>query len=147
MRCPLLDWDLLAFVRSLPPETLFLAGMPKGLLKGQLSDWPRWFVTRQKRGFNFHLRWAWMLRRFKGLRDRIDPEALEHFRHQMPESLRRPPNSWRTTEIMQEFGSAWKLLVWSAFLRRFRSSCVVQIGAAGSVEFGSGVAKVADRYA
>lgn len=120
VRCPLLDWNVMAFARSLDPSVLLASGRPKFLLKDQLAGWPSWFLNRPKIGFAYNLRWAWVLRNFAGLRDRIDSEALATFGRCLPEGLTRPPARWTTREIWRHFPQAWKLLAWSAFLRRHR---------------------------
>lgn len=37
VRCPLLDWDLVSYVRTLPPEIIFFNSNSKSLLKAQLQ--------------------------------------------------------------------------------------------------------------
>lgn len=118
VRCPLLDWDVMAFARALDPQTLLGPGRPKHLLKEQLDGWPWWFVDRPKVGFAYHLRWAWAWRSYAGLRERILPEAIDTFELRLPLPLRRPATSWRSVDIWRHFSEAWRLLAWSAFLRR-----------------------------
>jgi asparagine synthase (glutamine-hydrolysing) len=118
MRCPLLDWALMCYVRSLPYEIAAGNGRLKPLLKGQLSQWPRWFLERRKLGFAYNLRWRWALSRFDGLRENVKNEAVEAFGESVPRELRRPARQWNTQAIMNYFGEAWRLLVWSAFLER-----------------------------
>jgi asparagine synthase (glutamine-hydrolysing) len=120
VRCPLVDWDLVAFVRSLPPEQLFYSGRPKSLLKAQLSGWPAWFVERRKLGFPYHLRWAWAIRRFAGLRDMVAPESVAAFGEQVPNALRIQPRLWSSVAILKNFAAAWKLLTWSGFAGRLK---------------------------
>lgn len=115
VRCPLLDWDLLALVRSLGPDVVLHGGKPKALLKGLLGGWPGWFVNRTKVGFAYHLRWAWGVRRFAGLRELVLPDAAEAFGAAVPPPLRGHPRHWRSWDIFRNFGAAWKLLVWSRF--------------------------------
>jgi asparagine synthase (glutamine-hydrolysing) len=122
VRCPLLDWDVMAFARSLPPSALLASDRPKHLLKDQLDGWPAWFLNRPKIGFAYNLRWAWAIRRFAGLRDRIDSEALATFESSLPRTLAQPPARWATREIWRHFPYAWRLLAWSAFLRRTRAT-------------------------
>ena len=117
-RCPLVDFDLLAFARALPPEQLFFTGRPKALLKAQLQGWPAWFLERRKLGFPYHLRWAWGLSRFAGLRELILPESIATFGDRVPEPLRGPPSQWSSRAILKNFPAAWKLLAWSRFLSR-----------------------------
>jgi asparagine synthetase B (glutamine-hydrolysing) len=117
-RCPLLDWDLLAFVRTLPPEQLFLGNHAKGLLKDQLRDWPDSFVHRPKIGFAYRIRWSWGLRRFAGLRELVDAETVEAFGELVPARLRCAPRCWRSWDIFRNFAAVWKLLAWSQFRRR-----------------------------
>ncbi len=120
VRCPLLDWNLMAFARTLKPEALLAANRPKHLLKEQLDGWPSWFLNRRKIGFAYNLRWAWALRRFAGLRDRVDADAQAIFNRVLPETLRRPALQWTTLDIWRHFPQVWKLLAWSAFQRRTR---------------------------
>ena len=122
VRCPLLDWDVMAFARSLPPEVLLPGGVTKGLLKQQLSGWPRWFVERRKAGFTYHLRWAWALRGFVGVRERVSQEAVERFGRELPQALRDRPAAWPCRDILRHFPSVWKLLAWSAFERRLHDA-------------------------
>lgn len=121
-RCAFLDWDLLAFARKLRPQQLFFDGQPKALLRGQLDDWPGWFTQRPKIGFIYHLRWAWGLRGFTGLRDLVVREAVDTFEPLLPIELRKSPQQWEGLAIFHNFSAAWKLLAWSRFLERLRST-------------------------
>jgi asparagine synthase (glutamine-hydrolysing) len=114
-RCPLVDWDLMAFVRSLPAEQLFFTGRPKALLKAQLAGWPVWFVERPKLGFPYRLRWAWGVCRFAGLRDLVTPDSVDTFANHVPRPLRTHPRQWSSLAILRNFPAVWKLLVWSRF--------------------------------
>jgi asparagine synthetase B (glutamine-hydrolysing) len=118
MRCPLLDWHLFSYVRSLPYHLVAGNGGLKPLLKAQLTGWPDWFLNRPKLGFAYNLRWRWVLTRFDGLRESIVREALETFRVNLPQELSGPSARWSTRAIFSNFGAAWKLLAWSTFLRR-----------------------------
>jgi asparagine synthase (glutamine-hydrolysing) len=122
LRCPLLDWDLLSYARSLGPDVLLHGDCVKALLKAQLRAWPRWFVHRRKLGFAYRLRWSWALRRYHGLRELIAPEALEAFRAVLPKPLCCPPSQWRTWSIFKYFREAWMVLAWSCFLRRLHQA-------------------------
>jgi asparagine synthase (glutamine-hydrolysing) len=123
MRCPLLDGDLINYVRSLPFEILVHGGRSKALLKGQLGDWPQWFLERPKLGFAYNLRWHWALSNYSGLRESIDKTAIETFRPYLPLKLRRPAYKWRCRDIFGNFEAAWRLLVWSRFLERLKKAC------------------------
>jgi asparagine synthase (glutamine-hydrolysing) len=118
IRCPLLDLSLMSYVRSLPPDILFQQSSPKHLLKDQLSGWPHWFLERRKLGFAYHLRWHWALTRFSGLREMISSDAIETFASRVPHALQAAPMTWSTQAIFQNFGDAWRLMVWSAFINR-----------------------------
>ena len=118
-RCPFLDWDVMAFARALSPDLLLEGGHSKGLLMGLLEGWPRRFLFRRKRGFTLNLRWAWLTSRFEGLREMVERSAQERLSEFVPEPLRRPARQWPTQEIFHNFPSAWKLVVWSAFERRW----------------------------
>jgi asparagine synthase (glutamine-hydrolysing) len=118
IRCPLLDWSLICYVRSLPFELLTEDDTLKFLLKSQLASWPRWFVNRPKLGFAFNLRWRWALTRFDALREAVTNEAIEMFGDLVPRELRRAARDWTTRDIMEHFSDAWRLLAWSAFLDR-----------------------------
>ncbi len=122
IRCPLLDTDLINYVRSLPFEILVSGGRPKALLKRQLTDWPQWFLERPKLGFAYNLRWHWALSNYSGLRESIDKTASETFRLYLPLELRRVANKWRFTDILGNFEAAWRLLVWSRFLKRLKDT-------------------------
>ena len=119
-RCPLLDWDLVTFVRSLNPDQLFFDGRPKALLKAQLAGWPIRFIDRKKIGFAYNLRWSWALTRFDGLRELVSPEAVETFAHELPAELTGNPVGWKTWSIFNNFPAIWKLLAWSGFIARLR---------------------------
>jgi glycosyltransferase involved in cell wall biosynthesis len=121
----LLDWDLVSFVRSLPPEFLFFDGRPKALLKAQLPDWPQSFVDRPKVGFAYNLRWAWGLRRFAGLRELVTEEAVDLFAKELPSELRRSPRQWSSRVIFKNFSQVWKVLTWSRFAKRLQRAAVV----------------------
>ena len=118
VRCPLLDWDLLAFVRTLPPRQLFARGRAKGLLKAQLAGWPRSFLERPKLGFPYRVRWAWGARRYAGLREMVSVDSVTAFGDQVPARLRQNPANWTTPDVFRNFNAAWKLLVWSRFCAR-----------------------------
>lgn len=122
VRCPLLDWDLIAFVRSLPFEYMSAGGRSKSLLLGQLKGWPRWFLNRKKVGFAYHLRWAWGMRRFAGLRELVIDEAVVAFESQLAPGLRKAPKDWSSLIVFRQFASVWRLLAWSAFLKRFKAA-------------------------
>ena len=124
IRCPLLDWDLVAYARSLPFEILAGDGRNKALLKDQLAGWPRWFLERRKLGFAFNLRWRWGLLGFDGLRESVDREAVETFGELVPEPLRTDPSRWGSRDIFANFGAAWRLMTWSLFMRRLSSASV-----------------------
>lgn len=122
VRCPFLDWDVVAYARSLPYEFLARGDQNKAILKAMLADWPAHFVHRRKSGFAFNLRWLWLIEGFAGLRESVEHEAMETFVDRIPAALRGKPNGWSTLAIMRNFRSAWKLMVWSSFLRRFDST-------------------------
>ena len=119
VRCPLLDWSLMCYLRSLPYEIVAGRGNLKSLLKSQLDGWPEWFIERPKLGFAFNLRWRWALSRFEGLRELVTDEAIETFGELVPSELRLHPRNWTTMAITRRFAEAWRLLVWSMFIRRF----------------------------
>jgi len=117
-RCPLLDWDLMAYVRQLPPEYIFYSGKPKAILKSVLNGWPRWFVERPKVGFAYNLRWAWGAKGYRGLREMVSKETVETFEAHLPIPLRKNPSEWGAYEIFGHFPQVWKLLVWGQFCNR-----------------------------
>ena len=119
-RCPLLDWDVVAFARSLGPDMLFFDGRTKALLKAELGEWPRRFVDRRKIGFAYNLRWSWYISRFEGLREIVRPEAAEMFADKLPSELRVSPSRWKSLSIFRNFPTVWKLAAWSAFEDRVR---------------------------
>jgi asparagine synthase (glutamine-hydrolysing) len=121
-RCPFLDWDVMAFARSLPRELLFHRPVPKALLKSQLTGWPGWFVDRPKMGFSYSLRWGWGTRGFAGLREMVEPEAQAAFAEHVPAALRQPAAGWSHFAIFRNFPAAWRLATWSLFLRRLRTA-------------------------
>lgn len=122
LRCPLLDWDLVSYVRSLPFQILVNGGRMKALLKDQIRSWPRWFLERPKVGFAYNLRWLWGLSRYAGLREAIDHRAVDTFEPYLPLALRRNPIHWGTIDIFQNFNDAWRLLAWSRFLSRLNAA-------------------------
>jgi asparagine synthetase B (glutamine-hydrolysing) len=131
-RSPLLDWDLLAFVRSLRPDLYFFDGRPKALLKAELQGWPTSFIDRPKIGFAYNLRWVWAASRFAGLREMISTDSIEEFSRQLPEDLRSDPARWSSRIIFRNFGAVWKLLAWSCFIERLRIAQTVSRVAEGT---------------
>ncbi len=120
LRCPLLDVDLIGYVRSLPFAIVAAQGRNKALLKQRLADWPHWFLERRKLGFAYNLRWIWALSGYRGLRECIRGDAIEAFASLMPVPLRGDPRRWRTRDILSAFSAAWRLLAWSRFLDRLQ---------------------------
>lgn len=118
LRCPLLDWRLMSYVRSLPYDRLFPRDSAKSLLKSQLSDWPDWFVERKKAGFTYNLRWQWGMRGFAGLRECFEGGLAESLKARMPAALRAHPSQWSTYAIFSNFTTVWKALAWQRFLLR-----------------------------
>lgn len=121
-RSPLLDWDLVAFVRQLGPDQMFFDGRVKALLKSQLEGWPQTFIDRPKVGFAYNLRWAWLPTRFAGLRELVSREAVARFESELPLELRAAPGRWSTKSIFQNFPTVWKLIAWSTFCERLHLS-------------------------
>jgi asparagine synthase (glutamine-hydrolysing) len=121
VRCPLLDYDLVAYARSLPADILLRGGVMKALLKHYLADWPEWFLERRKVGFVMNVRWLWAVGNYNGMRECILPEAQEQFRQWLPALLAKPPQNWSRRDIFRHFTEAWRLLVWSEFLRRLHA--------------------------
>ncbi len=120
IRSPLLDWDLMAYVRSLPREILIGSSNTKHLLKSQLEAWPDAFVNRRKLGFSYNLRWRWLLSGFSGLRELVEDEAIETFSAKVPACLQSRSSAWKTMDIHRNFSAVWRLISWSFFLRRLR---------------------------
>src|SRR4030042_4076711 len=118
LRCPLLDWDLVSYARSLPFEVLVHGERTKALLKDQLRDWPHWFLERPKLGFAYNLRWLWGLSCYKGLRECVDRRAVDAFEQYLPYGFHRNPVDWKNADIFQNFEITWRLLAWSRFLLR-----------------------------
>ncbi|MDD2707650.1 MAG: asparagine synthase-related protein [Verrucomicrobiae bacterium] len=122
IRCPLLDWEVMAYARGLPFEFLTCGGQAKGMLKETLTGWPRRFIRRPKLGFTYHLRWQWVLDDFNGLRENIHDRALDAFAGRLPKGLRGRPDSWGRIAVFRHFNDAWRLLAWSRFLFRLSAS-------------------------
>lgn len=118
LRCPLLDWDVVAYARSTPFALLTHGGLLKALLKDQLKSWPDWFLERPKAGFTYNLRWLWGFSGYAHLRESVDPCAAECFGDRVPAPLRGPPSRWKTADVFRHFSEAWRLLAWSRFLHR-----------------------------
>jgi asparagine synthetase B (glutamine-hydrolysing) len=118
-RSPLLDWDVFAFARALPPEVLLREGRVKALLKGQLADWPDGFIERPKVGFTFHLRWLWLSAGFAGARELVSAKAVERFEERLPQEMRCHPKMWSAPLMFRNFKALWKLMAWSSFESRF----------------------------
>jgi asparagine synthase (glutamine-hydrolysing) len=122
-RCPLLGWDLAAFVRALPREVVFCKdGVSKPLLKALLSSWPGEFLEREKAGFTYRLRWLWAASGFHGLREAIKPEAIDRFRARIPSCLTKSAAKWSSLDILNNFSTAYQLYTWSCFLRRMEEA-------------------------
>ncbi len=122
IRCPLLDFDLIAYARSLPPERLFRGGRTKALLKAQLVDWPTQFIERRKMGMTYNLRWQWLLTNFDGLREGVDPLLVECCEAWLPLALRRTPSRWAARDVLRHFQTAYALLVLSRVLVSLHAS-------------------------
>ena len=120
-RCPLLDWDVQAFVRSLPRDIVFFGSTSKPLAKALLRGWPHSFLERTKAGFPFRLRGLWSLSMYSGLSEAIDPHAVARFQAKLPAALRKPPESWSLFDIAQHFVMAYRLYVWSAFVAKLQA--------------------------
>ena len=118
LRCPLLDWRLMSYVRSLPYERLFPRDSAKSLLKQQLGAWPEWFVERKKAGFTYNLRWHWGLSGYSGLRESFAGDLLEELKPYMPPILRTHPSQWSSYAIFSNFTTIWKALAWQRFVLR-----------------------------
>lgn len=129
IRCPLLDFDLIAHARSLPPEILFRGARAKALLKDQFVDWPARFLDRRKMGMTYNLRWQWLLTNFDGLREGVDPLLVERCQAWLPTALRRAPSRWMAPDVLRHFQVAYALLVLSRVLSNFG----VALGAQGRV--------------
>jgi len=124
IRCPLLDWDLVSYARSLPFEVLLRGGRTKALLKDSFMGWPRWFLERPKLGFAYNLRWHWGASNYSGLREAIDRRTIDTFAPFVPEVLRQSSSGWKMKDIFLNFEAAWRLLTWARFLARLdRTRC------------------------
>jgi len=66
------------------------------------------------------LRWRWGFTGFEGLRDNIDEESLAMFENFLPRALRKLPNYWSDIAIFQYFVPAYKILVWSCFMKKIK---------------------------
>lgn len=120
-RCPLLDWDVQAFVRSLPKQIFFPDDRSKPLAKALLKGWPDSFLERKKAGFPFRLRLLWGLSGYAGLRESVSMESVSRFAALIPPELRKPPQQWSSVAIARNFAHAFKLYVWSVFLTKLNS--------------------------
>ncbi len=118
MRCPLLDWDLICYARSLPCSMLAADAVLKPLLKRQLFGWPSWFINRPKLGFTMNLRYLWGTSNYSGLREAILVESQDQFASYLPAVLRKRASDWTALDIFQHFPIVWKLLAWSRFKNR-----------------------------
>ena len=122
MRAPLLDWDLVSYVRSLPPDILLSNVQSKATLKQQLAQWPHWFIHRRKGGFAYNLRWFWAASNFTGMRYNIDPEAQQRFDTVLASPLKQRADKWTGRDIFGNFREAWKLLAWSTFEQKMKAA-------------------------
>jgi asparagine synthase (glutamine-hydrolysing) len=120
MRCPLLDWDLVSYARSLPYPMLAVDPVMKPLLKRLLHGWPSWFLNRPKLGFTINLRYLWGATNYSGLREAILAESQGRFAQHLPSALRKAATDWTARDIFQHFPLVWKLLAWSRFENRNR---------------------------
>lgn len=120
VRSPLLDWDLMAYARSLPFAHLAVGGRTKALLKRQFVGWPSWFLERPKQGFTFNLRYSWGVRNYDGLRELVSGDAIAQFDRWLPPELRRSASDWSALAVFRNFPAVWKLAAWSQFLARSR---------------------------
>lgn len=120
IRCPLLDWDVMAHARDLSPGELLAQGRMKALLKALLAGWPEGFLERPKVGFAFNMRYLWSLSNYAGLRESVMPEAQEAMGQAAPLRLRRKAHLWGAADIFRNFDAAWRLLALSRFFERMR---------------------------
>jgi len=120
IRCPLLDWDVMAYSRGLPHQILLAGDKMKALLKAQLEGWPERFLERPKVGFAFNMRYLWALSGYAGLRESIEPDAVAAVGETIPPAFRRRASSWSGSDIFRNFDMAWRLLALSRFLARMR---------------------------
>lgn len=122
LRSPLLDIDLVSYVRSIPEERLRIAKSTKPLLKALLATWPGWFIEREKIGFAFNLRWMWRLSGFRGVREWVSGQTISAFHEKMPQPLQKSPELWSDADIFNHFGDVWKILTWSFFVSRLKEA-------------------------
>jgi asparagine synthase (glutamine-hydrolysing) len=113
VRSPLLDFDVIGYARSLPPEILFHGGRPKALLKAALAGWPASFIDRPKVGTAYNLRWQWLASNFAGLRENVDPALVDALEEAVPTGLKGHPRRWSARQIFAHFPQAYSLLVMS----------------------------------
>lgn len=122
IRAPLVDWDLTAYIRSLPQDYVLRGGETKALLKRTLGGWPDRFINRRKRGLTYNLRWAWLVSNYAGLRDMVSVEACQRFEADLPPELRTRPVGWSWRDIHRNFTAVWKLAAWTGFEQRLRAA-------------------------
>ncbi len=110
-RCPFLDWDLMHFMRKVPPALTLRSGVTKPFLKSCLSEFPRRFVERRKVGMAFNLRYL-MFPHFRRFHSGIRFDALEEHGLSVAD-LRR----FSSRTIFSNFDRFWKAFVLSTFLQ------------------------------
>lgn len=108
-RCPYLDWDLMAFMRRVPPALLLAGGRTKPWLKAMLPEFPRWFVERPKIGTGFNFRYA-LLPWYRTMYRRTAWGALADLEG-------AAPPTYAPADIFRQFEWYWRRYVLSSFLR------------------------------
>ncbi|MBF0628807.1 MAG: amidotransferase 1, exosortase A system-associated [Magnetococcales bacterium] len=126
VRAPLLDYPLVEWLATLPPEWKLHRGVGKHLLKEALRPLlPPEILFRPKQGFNLPLA-GWLRGPLAGrLRERVLGEALAATGWFEPKTLRRLVE--RHLSGVQDFsGPLWALLMFESFLRQRQGSTPVQ---------------------
>jgi asparagine synthase (glutamine-hydrolysing) len=103
-RCPFLDWDLMHFVRTVPPSYFLNTGRTKPLLKSSLPSFPKWFLERPKIGFSFNFRYL-MIPLYANISSWINPPLIK--------DLGLPSPDLSLPKVFKNFDYIWKLSVLS----------------------------------
>lgn len=113
-RCPYLDWELMAYVRSLPKEFWLLRDETKWPLKNVLRrrGFPESFITRKKIGFSFPFRYL-MVSRYSEMRS-VVAKHWDWLSHHVSENV---PKRVSLYDLYRRFDYYWRLFVLVSFLK------------------------------
>jgi asparagine synthase (glutamine-hydrolysing) len=108
-RCPYLDWDLMNFLRAVPPGYFIRSKTTKVILKRLLTNFPDWFIYRKKIGSAFNFRYL-MIPFYKYIYNEINFEQFDEY------DLSLEGIEFSYLGMFVNFDKFWKLYVLSKFI-------------------------------